>query len=205
MKTIKYLIFSLLILALFPGCNKDDNGNSPEFKLRVSNNLDDLDYSLYSLVLEQLFTNTNNLVVNQEIRAGGPINNHSFMQSMKEQYSELDTMVFYDPVLAIDSVYYFENKFSVPSKKVSLISAEEIQYIFSNTEINAGWEEFYRRYPNSPGTISFSRIGYNTDKTQAVVDMGNMYASLRGEGFLVFLKLENNKWKIVITMLTWIS
>jgi hypothetical protein len=136
MKTIKYLIFSLLILALLPGCSKDDSGNSPEFKLKDSDPLDDLDYRVYSLVLEELFTHTNMLVVRQEVRSGGPINNHSFIQNLKKEYPELDTLVFYDPVLVKDSVYYLENKFSVPSKKVSLVSAEEIQYIFHNSEIN---------------------------------------------------------------------
>ncbi len=124
---------------------------------------------------------------------------------LKQQYPELDTAVFWDPVILKDSVYYLENRFSVAPKTVSLITAEEIQYIFSNSDINAGWEEFYRRYPNSSGTISFSRIAYNADKTQAMVDMGNMYASLGGEGRLIFLELENNGWKILLSMLTWIS
>jgi len=205
MKTIKYLLISIIILALLPQCSKEDSGNSPEFTLRDSDPLDDLDYSLYSLVLEELFTHTNTLVVRQEVRSGGPINNHSFIQNLKGQYPELDTLVFWDPVLIKDSVYYLENKFSVPSKKVSLVSAEEIQYIFHDSEINDGWEEFYRRYPNSSGTISFSRIAYNPDKTQAMVDMGNIYGSLGGEGRLIFLKLENNEWKIFLIILTWIS
>ncbi len=146
-----------------------------------------------------------NLVVIQEVESGGPFNNHAYIQFLKEQYPELDTMVFWDPVYAKDTVYYLENKFSVPSKNVFLISAEEIQYIFHNDDINVGWEEFYRRYPNSSGTISFSRIGYNTNKTQAMVGLGNMYASLGGEGSLIFLKLENNRWVIVKIIPTWIS
>lgn len=204
MKTIKYLLLSVFILALLQGCSKDDQGNR-EFPLKASDNLDYLDYQLYSLVLGEMFTNSENLVVNQEVHSGSAVTNHSFLQNLKEQYPGLDTTVFYDPGFIRDSTYYFENKFNVPSKKVSLVSAEEIRHIFSNTDVNRGWEEFYRRYPNSSGTISFSRIAYNTGKTQAMVDMGNMYASLGGEGFMIFLTLENNGWKILKVIHTWIS
>jgi hypothetical protein len=202
---MKYMLYSLFLLTLLTNCSKDDNGNSPEFKLKDSDNLDDIDYRLYSVVLKELFPNAEKLVVNQEVWSGGPYNYSSYVRSLKEQYPELDTMVFWDPIFAKDSVYYFENKFSVTSKKVYLISYEEIQNIFSNAEINGGWEEFYRRYPNSSGTISFTRIGYNADKTQAMVSMGNMYASLGGEGHLIFLKLENHQWKILYAIPTWIS
>jgi hypothetical protein len=204
MRALKYLIFPVFILTLLTNCSKDDSGNESKFQLKTSDNLDDLDYRVYSRVLDELF-DAENLVVTQEVESGGPFNNHAYIQFLKEQYPELDTMVFWDPVFANDTMYYLENKFSVPSKNVFLISAEEIQYIFHNDDINVGWEEFYRRYPNSSGTISFSRIGYNTNKTQAMVGLGNMYASLGGEGSLIFLKLEYNRWVIVKIIPTWIS
>ncbi len=205
MRTMKYLLFTLFVMTLLTNCSKDDKGNSPEFPLKASDSLDDLDYRLYTLVLEEHFTHSENLVVYQEIQPGSPINDHSFIQYLKAEYPDLDTTVFYDPILASDSVYYLENRFNVASKKVSLVSADEIQYIFSNSDINKGWEEFYRRYPDSPGTISFSRIGYNTNKTQAVVSMGNMYASLGGEGRMIFLTLIYNRWQIAKSVPTWIS
>jgi hypothetical protein len=204
MKTLKYILYGAFFLVYLSGCSKEDSGNEPKFQLKTSDNLDDLDYRVYSRILDEIF-DAESLVAMQEVESGGPFNNHAYIQFLKEQYPELDTMVFWDPVFANDTVYYLENKFSVPSKKVSLISAEEIQYIFHNGDINEGWEEFYRRYPNSPGTISFSRIGYNTNKTQAMVGLGNMYASLGGEGSLVFLKLEYNRWVIVKIIPTWIS
>jgi hypothetical protein len=38
-----------------------------------------------------------------------------------------------------------------------------------------------------------------------MADMGNMYGSLGGEGRLIFLKMENNEWKIFLIIPTWIS
>jgi hypothetical protein len=206
MNTIKYLIFSAFLLALIQGCSKEDNGNAPEFTLKNSDALDDLDYRLYSLVLGEMFTEPKNLVVIQDVHGGGPVTNHEFLQNLNHNYPEIDTTIFYDPVLLKDSVYYLENKFSVPGKKINLVSSGEIDYYFSNKEdVNAGWVEFYFKYPDSGGTISFSRIGYNSGKTQAIIFLGNIYASLGGEGHMIFLKLENNGWKILQAMRTWIS
>jgi hypothetical protein len=87
-----------------------------------------------------------------------------------------------------------------------MISAEEIVFIFCNSEyIIKGWKDFYMKFTNSACEIFFSIIGYNKKKTQAIVEMGNTYASLGGEGSLIFLKLDNNEWKIVKAVHTWIS
>jgi len=205
MKAIKYLLFSVCVLTLLMNCSKDDNRNAPEFHLKTSDNLDDLDYRIYSLVLEELFPETENPVVTQATSAFSASLGREYLQAFKEVYPEMDTTVFSDYILVNDTVYYLEDKFSVASKKVTLVSGEEIQYIFGKPEINQGWEEFYRRYPDSNGTISFSRIGYSKDKTRAMVELGNMYASLGGEGRMIFLKFENNQWKITEAIPTWVS
>jgi hypothetical protein len=205
MRTMKYLLFSVCVLALLTNCSKDDNRNAHEFPLKASDNLDDLDYRLYSLVLEELFPETENPVVNQATSAFSASLGQEYLQALKDGYPEMDTNVFLDYILVNDTVYYLENKFSVASKKVSLVSDAEINHIFHTTNINKGWEEFYRRYPDSNGTISFSRIGYSKDKTRAMVELGNMYASLGGEGRMLFLKLEDNEWKITKAIPTWVS
>jgi hypothetical protein len=155
--------------------------------------------------LYELFPETENPVITQATSSFSASLGQEYIQALKDGYPEMDTTVFSDYILVNDTVYYLRNKFSVASKNVTLVSAEEIQYIFGKPEINKGWEEFYRRYPDSNGTISFSRIGYNKDKTRAMVELGNMYASLGGEGRMIFLKIENNEWKITKAIPTWIS
>jgi hypothetical protein len=205
MRTLKYILFSVFVLTLMTNCSKDDNRNGPEFPLKTSDNLDDLDYRLYSLVLDELFPETENPVIYQATSAFTASLGREYIQSMIDAYPEMDATVFSDYILVNDTVFYLEDKFNVASKKVSLVSDAEINHIFNTTDINKGWEEFYRRYPDSNGTISFSRIGYSKDKTQAMVEMGNMYASLGGEGRMIFLKSENNEWKITKAIPTWIS
>ncbi len=72
-------------------------------------------------------------------------------------------------------------------------------------DINKDWDEFYKRHPNSNGMIDMTRIGFNLDKSQAIVEIGHFYASLGADGLLIYLKYENNVWKIIKTVNTWVS
>lgn len=205
MKTIKYLLIPVFLFSLLTTCSIEDNRDPSGFPLKVSDNLDDLDYQLYSLILEELFENSTTLVVDQYTQYVSFTAGNDYIKYLKEGYPELDPTVFSDYVIKNDTVYYLENKFNIASKNVILVSEEEIQFIFNSGDVNKGWTEFYKRFPGSNGEISFSRIGYNTGKTLAMVEMGNMYASLGGEGSLIFLKFENNGWKILRAIPTWIS
>ena len=205
MKTLRYMLLTITALALLVTCSKEDKSNSAEFPLKTSDNLDESDYRLYSLVMEELFPEPENLVVIQPTMAVSPSRANDYMQSMKEGYPEMDTTLFSGYIQANDSVYYFENKFSVAPRQVILVSLVEIQHIFNYEEFNTGWEEFYRRYPNSGGTLSFSRIGYNTDNTQAMMELGNKYDGLGGQGYMIFLKFTDGEWTIAKINYTWVS
>ena len=129
-----------------------------------------------------------------------------YIQGLKEANPEIDPAVFSDYLRINDSIYYLENKFTLAPKTVIFITGEEFDYIFDTQDINKGWEEFYRRFPGSAGTTtSFSRIGYNTEKTQAMMELGNMYASLGGQGYLIFLKFTDGEWTIEKINYTWVS
>ena len=57
------------------------------------------------------------------------------------------------------------------------------------------YDEYYRQYPESGGLIEFSAVGFNMDKTVAVVYMGHSCGPLCGGGsFHVLEKIEGN-WK----------
>jgi len=58
----------------------------------------------------------------------------------------------------------------------------------------AGWEGFYQLYPNSGGWIELSAVGFNTDKTVAVVYMGHHCGGLCGGGGFHVLEKKDGKW-----------
>ena len=58
-----------------------------------------------------------------------------------------------------------------------------------------GWDEYYRRYPESGGLIELSAVGFNVDKTVAVVYMGHSCGPLCGGGTFHVLEKVDGKWK----------
>lgn len=68
-----------------------------------------------------------------------------------------------------------------------------------------GWEEFYKRYPDSGGYIGFSRVGFNMEMDQALVYVEHGCGGLCGTGHYVLLKKDGGAWKIVKKHMAWIS
>jgi hypothetical protein len=90
--------------------------------------------------------------------------------------------------------------FSLP---YGLIGSNELEDIFQ-TDRN-GWDEFYQRYPNSPGTITLSRVGFNASMNHALVYIGIQSYWRAGSGHFVVLEKENETWSVQGKILIWIS
>jgi hypothetical protein len=193
---------------LFFACSK--NGDEEiQFTLKTSDVLEDVDYQIYSTVLTEMQTNSKQLIVFQTSSKGMSISEEigsdGYAKFLKSEIPDLDLTVFTDYNRINANAVNFDNKFTVNSKTVKLLGQEELNFIFSVPDINGGWEKFYKKYPNSNGYTRFSRIGYNTDKTWAILEIGNFYASLGAGGAIVILKKDNTAWKIVKIQPTWIS
>ena len=85
----------------------------------------------------------------------------------------------------------FTRRFDIKRRYV-LVSEKEIEDIFK--EGGGWWEEFYRRYPESRGFATFSRVGFNADKTQALVYQAHSCGGLCGGGGYVLLVKVNGVW-----------
>ena len=72
--------------------------------------------------------------------------------------------------------------------KIVFISDSLIKDLFLNDE-NNGWNKFYKLYPNSKGIYSFSKIGFNKSKSQALLEFHS-----HGAGYYVFYRKVDNKW-----------
>ncbi|MFZ1702356.1 MAG: hypothetical protein WBO10_06160 [Pyrinomonadaceae bacterium] len=87
--------------------------------------------------------------------------------------------------------------------KIILINQSETGEIFSDRE--KGWKFFYQKYPKSQGITTISRVGFNKERTKALVYMGTQSDWLAGAGYLIILQKDANEWKIVDKRMTWIS
>lgn len=85
---------------------------------------------------------------------------------------------------------------------VKLISHEEIDEIFGSPE---GWDEFYRRYPGSQGEMTLSRVGFDVDRGQALLYLGNMEYWLAGSGWALLFERSGGDWTVVGHAFLWIS
>jgi len=75
-------------------------------------------------------------------------------------------------------------------KPYELIPYDELRSALKH----GGWENFYKQYPNSGGWIELSAVGFNADKTVAVVYMGHHSWSLSGGGRFHVLQKKDGKW-----------
>lgn len=68
-----------------------------------------------------------------------------------------------------------------------------------------GWDEFYRRFPDSNGLVSISRVGFNSQMTQALACVGIQSHWLMGHGSYYLLEKECDEWKIKLSARAWVS
>jgi hypothetical protein len=86
--------------------------------------------------------------------------------------------------------WLLQTRFSI-EKPYDLISFNELKSLVKQ----GGWENFYKRHPNSGGWIELSAVGFNTDKTVAVVYMGHHCGGLCGGGSFHVLQKREGKWR----------
>ncbi len=71
-----------------------------------------------------------------------------------------------------------------------IIASDEFKSVFKQGD----WENFYRQYPDSGGWIELSAVGFNADKTVAVVYMGHSCGGLCGGGSFHVLQKKDGEW-----------
>ena len=205
MKTIYLTLASLFIAILFfQSCNKDTQETKPEFKLAPADSISQEEYDIYSLVINEFFS-TKEVIISQRTNTSSYLKYAPYDSVLTNEEPNFDTTIYSNYEQINNLSYYFADNFTSDIRKIILITHEEFQYFFTGNDINSGWEEFHKEYPDAGGIISFTRIGFNSEKTQALFEISDQYGSLGGEGHIIYLAKENGKWVIKDTIFTWIS
>jgi hypothetical protein len=76
-----------------------------------------------------------------------------------------------------------------------LVSPITIHGFFEKKGVE-GWQVFYERYPTSDGYNELSAVGFNPEKTLALVYAGNYCGSLCGRGTYNLFEKRNGNWFI---------
>jgi hypothetical protein len=89
-----------------------------------------------------------------------------------------------------------------PGGRLICVDDREFEHIFRDGE---GWERFRRTFPESDGTLRFSRVGLNWEMTQAMLYAGQQFDWRVGSGgFWLFSKIDG-AWVESGRLGTWIS
>ena len=83
---------------------------------------------------------------------------------------------------------------SVP---IVLVSRQTLQSFLHNGP-EPYWSEFYRRYPGSNGSISFSSIGYTADGNVALLVVDQSCSTFCGALSNVVVKRERGGWRVAV-------
>jgi hypothetical protein len=83
-------------------------------------------------------------------------------------------------------------------RKFSLQRPYEILDLATSGPLFAdGWKKFYQRFPKSRGILEMSAVGFNKDRTRAIVYFGNSCGMLCGGWSFELLKKVDGKWQSV--------
>jgi len=176
------------------------------------------EYWLYSMIIMERFNRSarEQFVIRQELAASTPLvkGNSSLDGRIHEWRSNL-------PGLTEETAHAFVQRSCEPALlggyfdlplPYSLLSEDESAEIWDwNDECTFsghardGWMIFRQRYPNAGPIISFSRIGFNRRRTQALLEVGvRAHWSVSG-GSLLLLQNTDDGWKIDKRHGLWVS
>jgi hypothetical protein len=138
-------------------------------------------------------------------RAFGP---HAYEYlSSEEAYSDLQAKN--------KEQYRLENKLSVTppcvftsrEKEESLFPALPTGRVDEQTikKMQNSWDQFYREYPGVSGMLTFSRVGFNSDKSEAVVYVRYDGGVMAHSGSYVVLTRQRESWEIKTQKVIWLS
>jgi hypothetical protein len=105
----------------------------------------------------------------------------------------------------VEAVWDFYAQNLVP-RDLNLMLPNNINYILLTDQLEKSifqengngrdnWLRFYECYPNSPGIIDISRVGFSDDGAVAVLYMGNQKDRLEGGGGIYIYRRVNGKWQ----------
>ncbi len=177
---VSFIIASAAILCL---CAQAQNSTAAEY--------DDQDaYAIYSRFLsgEQSYGFAKGTIaIQQETTAPVKLDDYCLTPEAAREFKDAieDYKRHTEPML-------LQRRFEI-DKPCELVSTETIGTLIKNYN----WDDFYKRYPDSGGIIRVTAVGFNRQRTLAIVFTGSTCNNLCGRGSLVLLKKIDGKWKPV--------
>jgi len=156
----------------------------------------DEEYDIYSTLIKQMYVQAETKLLIIEERTF----RYDFADQNDEPWREKKKGLNIDQSAAEDyearnGQHWLLNKasFKLPVK-INLITDLDLKAIFHGHWGELEWIQYYRRFPDSSGFVMLSRIGFNTEHTQALVYMGSRCGPHCGDLHFLLLEKANGSW-----------
>lgn len=196
----KILTFLITAISLF-SCSTSEPKFEPEFSLHTADFHNQFDYEIYNFILEKYYSDSSVIIIRQKINYSLPsvFYIYEYYSEIKQSMPKVDTTAYLNFIRNNDSINYLDNSFKLKNSSIKLISESEWDYFFDKG--HDAWIYFYRRYSKSAGLIELSRIGFNKEMNQAVVEVLLDKGWTGSRAYMYFITKENNNW--VVTNSKW--
>jgi hypothetical protein len=99
-----------------------------------------------------------------------------------------------------DKSCLLDRRFADLKTQYDLVTSDELHGIFvldADGHVNEeSWAPFYKRYPGAAGILTFSRVGFNSKKHQALVYVAIQRGLLGGSARFFVLAKINKTWEV---------
>jgi len=170
--------------------------SAPRAQTKSNDGVSEEEYEIYSSVIRQLYVQPETKLLVIEERTF----RYDFGGGDDEPWREKKKGVTIDESAVEDyetrnSRQWLLNKlsFNLPVK-TSLITDLDLKAIFHGSWGDLEWINYYRRFPDSRGFVMLSRIGFNTQHTQALLYVGSRCGPGCGEIHFLLLEKANGTW-----------
>lgn len=159
-------------------------------------------YQIYNLLIpnEEIWGNGTRIIQEDTVQGGAEMMNVDSCASPSAAPDFEDAIANFKA--ANNKKWLLQREFNL-DRPYELVNSNTIQASFKAGEQNrvkgepglaGGWRGFYERYPGSGGFVILSAVGFNTDKTRAVVFSGANCGSLCGRWSFHLFKKIAGKW-----------
>jgi hypothetical protein len=192
------------LLALFQFCSLLSLNSSPN--LLADNEITGEEYAIYSALIQRFYIKegVNTIVINKytQFYKRDWLKPEEYKKSILEELSPISQETIEDLLRNNEKEGELARqlnltvRYELLGKQNSAKTAEEYA---------KQWKDFYERYPGSRGVISLSRVGFNSERNQAIVYVENVCAGLCGRSYYVLLMKSKQGWKVEKEMRLWVS
>lgn len=209
-KALRGLLSIALALGLLVGAEGQSKKKTPAAAL-PSAALDNEDYAVYAALLQTLYGSGAKLLVLDNYTSGCvPIGNNA--EGEKAWQQSLNSLPSKLPKLHPKTLADFkskarlcrtvEAKLTLPVKYV-LLSKQERKSIFATPDTKKAWANFHQKYAGATGYINVSNIGFNEERTQALVNTYRKCGVQCGAEKIALLTKVNGQWSVAATHKIW--